>query len=281
MKVMLTGANGQLGQELVDQFKATSFSIFAFTKTELDITDELKVQKVVGEIQPDVIINTAAFTKVDLAESEEYLAYNINGYAQRNLAVAAEKVGAKICYVSTDYVFDGTGEVPYKEYDECKPLGVYGKSKYIGEKLTQSLSSKYFIVRTSWVYGEYGSNFVKTMLKLAETRNELGVVHDQIGSPTYTVDLAEFIIKLIKTDKFGIYHCTNSGSCSWYEFAKAIFEETGKNIKLNALTTDQYPTPAKRPQYSALDNMALNINGFSSMRHWREGLSSFLNNLKK
>lgn len=281
MKVMLTGANGQLGQELVCQLKATSFSVFSFTKTELDITDELKVQKVVGEIQPDVIINAAAFTKVDLAESEETLAYNINGFAQRNLAVAAEKVGAKICYVSTDYVFDGTGEVPYKEYDDCKPLGVYGKSKYIGEQLTQSLSSKYFIVRTSWVYGEYGSNFVKTMLKLAETRNELGVVHDQIGSPTYTVDLAEFIIKLINTDKFGIYHCTNSGSCSWYEFAKAIFEESGKNIKINALTTDQYPTPAERPHYSVLENMSLQINGFTPIRPWRESLKIFLENLKK
>ena len=281
MKVMLTGANGQLGQELVCQLKATSFSVFSFTKTELDITDELKVQKVVGEIQPDVIINAAAFTKVDLAESEETLAYNINGFAQRNLAVAAEKVGAKICYVSTDYVFDGTGEVPYKEYDECNPLGVYGKSKYIGEQLTQSLSSKYFIVRTSWVYGEYGSNFVKTMLKLAETRNELGVVQDQIGSPTYTVDLAEFIIKLINTDKFGIYHCTNSGSCSWYEFAKAIFEELELRIKVNPLKTEQYPTPAERPHYSVLDNMSLQINGFTPIRHWRESLKVFLENLKK
>ena len=280
MKIMITGANGQLGQELVQQFNQTQFSIYAFTKNDLDITDEEKVQKVVEEIQPDVIINAAAYTKVDLAETEEDLAYNINGFAQRNLAVAAEKVGAKICYVSTDYVFDGTATIPYKEYDACNPLGVYGKSKYVGEQLTQTLSSKYFIVRTSWVYGEYGSNFVKTMLRLAENRDELGVVHDQVGSPTYTVDLAEFIIQLVQTEKYGIYHCTNSGTCSWYEFAQAIFEESGLHIQVNPLTSEQYPTPAARPHYSVLDNMALKINGFSPMRHWREGLSSFLGNLK-
>ena len=281
MKIMLTGANGQLGQEIVYQLKASSFSVFAFTKTELDITDELKVLKVVGEIQPDVIINTAAFTKVDLAEAEATLAYNINGFAQRNLAVAAEKVGAKICYISTDYVFDGNGFDPYKEYDKCNPLGVYGKSKFVGEELTKTLSTKYFIVRTSWVYGEYGSNFVKTMLNLAEKRNEIGVVADQTGSPTYTGDLATFLISLIQTEKYGIYHCTNSGSCSWYEFAKVIFEEMGLDIKVNPLTTDQYPTPASRPQYSVLDNSALEMNGFEKIRHWREGLSFFLNNIKK
>lgn len=276
MKIMVTGANGQLGQELVLQLKQTSYSIYPFTKSDLDISDEEKVQKVVEEIQPDVIINAAAYTKVDLAETEEALAYKINGFAQRNLAVAAEKVGAKICYVSTDYVFDGQASMPYKEYDTCQPLGVYGKSKYVGEQLTQTLSSKYFIVRTSWVYGEYGSNFVKTMLRLAEERDELGVVHDQVGSPTYTVDLAEFIISLVQTDKYGIYHCTNSGYCSWYEFALAIFEESHISIKVNPLTSEQYPTPAARPNYSVLDNMALELNGFSPMRHWRDGLSSFL-----
>lgn len=281
MKIMLTGANGQLGQEIAYQLKASSFSVFAFTKTELDITDELKVQKVVEEIQPDVIINAAAFTKVDLAESEETLAYNINGFAQRNLAVAAEKIGAKICYISTDYVFDGNGFEPYKEYDKCNPLGVYGKSKFVGEELTKTLSTKYFIVRTSWVYGEYGSNFVKTMLNLAEKRNEIGVVADQIGSPTYTGDLATFLISLIQTEKYGIYHCTNSGSCSWYEFAKAIFEEMELDIKVNPLTTDQYPTPASRPHYSVLDNGALEMNGFEKIRHWKEGLSFYLNNIKK
>jgi dTDP-4-dehydrorhamnose reductase len=281
MKVLLTGANGQLGQELVQQLKHTFMEFYHFTKSELDITDELKVQKVVDEIQPDVIINAAAYTKVDLAETEEDLAYAINGYAQRNLAVAAEKVGAKICYVSTDYVFDGTGKTPYKEYDPCNPLGVYGKSKYVGEQLTQTLCSKYFIVRTSWVYGEYGQNFVKTMLKLAQERDELGVVHDQVGSPTYTVDLAQFILNLVQTDRYGIYHCTNSGTCSWYEFAQAIFEQSGLNIKVNPLTSEQFPRPAARPNYSVLDHMALKLNGFTSMRNWKDGLTAYLAGEKK
>lgn len=281
MKIVITGANGQLGQELVHQLKQTSFSIYSYTKKELDITDGERVQAVIEEIRPDVIINAAAYTKVDLAETQEDLSYKVNGFAQRNLTVAAEKVGAKVCYVSTDYVFDGTSGTPYKEYEVCKPLGVYGKSKYVGEQLTQTLSSKYFIVRTAWVYGEYGPNFVKTMLKLAEERDEIGVVHDQVGSPTYTADLAKFIISLIQTDKFGIYHATNSGSCSWYEFAKAIFEESGKNINVNPLTSDQFPRPAARPNYSVLDNQALRINGFTPLRHWKEGLTAFLNNLKK
>jgi dTDP-4-dehydrorhamnose reductase len=279
MKIIVTGANGQLGQELVKQLKGTPFSIFAFNKTELDITDQVKVQKTIEKIQPDIIINAAAYTKVDLAETEEETAYNVNGFAQRNLAAAAEKVGAKICYVSTDYVFDGTASTPYKEYDNRNPLGVYGKSKYIGEQLTQTLSSRYFIVRTAWVYGEYGPNFVKTMLKLAEERDELGVVYDQVGSPTYTVDLAGFIINLVQTNKYGIYHATNSGTCSWYEFAKAIFEETGINIKVKPLTSEQFPRPAARPNYSVLDNMALRINGFPPLRHWRDGLTSFITNL--
>jgi dTDP-4-dehydrorhamnose reductase len=281
MKILLTGANGQLGKELVQQLKQTSMEIYSFTKSELDITDEVKVQKVVDEIQPDVIINAAAYTKVDLAETEEELAYAINGYAQRNLAVAAEIIGAKICYVSTDYVFDGTGKTPYKEYDPCNPLGVYGKSKYVGEQLTQTLCSKYFIVRTSWVYGEYGQNFVKTMLKLAQERDELGVVHDQVGSPTNTMDLAEFILNLVQTDRYGIYHCTNSGACSWYEFAQAIFEQSGLNIKVKPLTSEQFPRPAARPNYSVLDHMALRINGFTPMRNWKDGLAAYLARNKK
>lgn len=281
MKVLVTGANGQLGQELVNQLKNTQVELFSFTKAELDITNLDLVYQVTREIKPDVIINAAAYTKVDKAETEKYLAFSVNAYGQRNLVVAAEEIGAKICYISTDYVFDGTATQPYEEHALVNPLGVYGKSKYAGEQLTQSLSTKYFIVRTAWVYGEFGPNFVKTMLRLAEDRTELGVVHDQIGSPTYTVDLASFVIELVKTDKYGIYHCTNSGTCSWYEFAKAIFEEAGKNIIVNPLKTDEYPTPAKRPSYSVLSDMALRMNGFTPIRHWREGLITFLKNIKK
>ncbi|QFF97991.1 dTDP-4-dehydrorhamnose reductase [Psychrobacillus glaciei] len=276
MKIIITGANGQLGRELVNQLETSEMLIYSFTKEELDITDLDEVLKTVDEICPDVIINAAAFTNVDKAETEKDLAFSINAFGSRNLAVAAEKVDAKICYISTDYVFDGNGQQPYGEYFPVNPLGVYGTSKYVGEQLTQSVSSKYYIVRTAWVYGEHGNNFVKTMLKLASDKSEIGVVHDQVGSPTYTVDLASFIINLVQTEKYGIYHCTNSGSCSWYEFAKAIFAEAGIEIDLSPLTSEQFPRPAKRPNYSVLDNMSLRINGFSQPRHWREALHSFM-----
>jgi len=280
MKILVTGANGQLGQELVQQLTKHDVELFAYTKSELDICNLNAVINVVQEIQPHVIINAAAYTKVDLAETNKELAFQVNAYGQRNLTVAAEKVGAKICYVSTDYVFDGNATEPYEEYALVNPIGVYGKSKYAGEQLTQSLSTKFFIVRTAWVYGEYGPNFVKTMLRLASERDELGVVSDQIGSPTYTVDLAAFILQLVQTEQYGIYHCTNSGTCSWSEFAQAIFEESGIEIKVNPLTTDQYPTPAKRPAYSVLSHQALTVNGFGPIRHWREGLKAFLQNNK-
>ncbi|MEI4768834.1 dTDP-4-dehydrorhamnose reductase [Psychrobacillus sp. FJAT-51614] len=276
MKIIVTGANGQLGIELVQQLKKTDIELYPFRKDELDIVDMDKVQRIVLEIKPDIIINAAAFTNVDKAETDKDLAYSVNSIGQRNLAVAAEKIGAKICYISTDYVFDGTATQPYEEYFPVNPLGVYGKSKYAGEQLTTSLCSKYFIVRTAWVYGEHGNNFVKTMLRLAEEKSEIGVVTDQIGSPTYTVDLASFILDLVQSEKYGVYHCTNSGSCSWYEFAAAIFEEAGINIIVNPLSSDQFPRPAKRPNYSVLDNMSIRINGFSELRHWREALKSFL-----
>jgi dTDP-4-dehydrorhamnose reductase len=276
MKIVVTGANGQLGQELVRQLQQTNFELYSFTKSDLDITNENIVNEVITKIKPDIIINAAAYTKVDQAEVEEETAYLVNAFGQRNLAVAAEKVGAKICYISTDYVFDGNSTVPYREYDQTNPLGVYGKSKLVGEELTKSLCSRYFIVRTAWVYGEFGQNFVKTMLRLAKEKEEIGVVNDQIGAPTYTVDLARFIIELVQTEKFGIYHCTNSGSCSWYEFAKAIFEESNISVKVNPITTEQFPRPAERPKYSVLDNFAMKVNGFPMLRHWREALKEFL-----
>jgi len=280
MKILVTGANGQLGTELVHQLERMDVTLFPYTKNDLDITDLKKAQKIVREIHPDIIINAAAFTNVDRAETEKELAFSINSIGQRNLAVAAEEIDAKICYISTDYVFDGNAVEPYKEYSLVNPIGVYGDTKYAGEQLTQSLNSKYFIVRTAWVYGEYGNNFVKTMLKLATEKSEIGVVHDQIGSPTYTVDLAEFIIELVQTNKYGIYHCTNSGSCSWYEFAKAIFEEADIDINVIPLTSDQFPRPAKRPNYSVLENMALQVNDFSPRRHWRDALNTFIQKYK-
>ena len=280
MKIMVTGANGQLGQELVKQLSSSEHDLFAYTKTELDITDIEKVVVVCNDIRPNIVINAAAYTNVDEAETNQELAFRVNGIGQRNLAVAAEEIGAKICYISTDYVFNGQANSPYTEYMNVEPLGVYGQSKYAGEFLTQTLSSKYFIIRTAWVYGEFGPNFVKTMLKLAEEKTEIGVVHDQIGSPTYTVDLAEFLIELVQTEKYGIYHCTNSGTCSWYEFAKEIFEMANKDIVVNSLSSEQFPRPAKRPAYSVLGDLSLRINGFTPRRHWKDALYDYINKKK-
>ncbi|KOP71893.1 dTDP-4-dehydrorhamnose reductase [Bacillus sp. FJAT-21945] len=277
MRVLVTGSNGQLGQDLVNLLKNYQIETYAYTKSELDIINQEAVDAIVHEIRPDVIINAAAYTKVDLAESNEDIAFAVNAWGQRNLSVAAEMYGAKMCYISTDYVFDGNGKEPYKEYDQINPLGVYGKSKYAGEELTKTLSTKYFIVRTAWVYGEHGNNFVHIMLRLAKDQNKLGVVNDQIGSPTYTVDLARFIVRLVQTEKYGVYHATNSGSCTWYDFSKAIFEESSLEVKVTPLTTEEFPTKATRPSYSVLDNFAMRVNGFGQLRPWREALSEFIN----
>jgi dTDP-4-dehydrorhamnose reductase len=225
------------------------------------------------------IIHAAAYTKVDLAESEPNQAFLINAYGTRNVAVVSEAVGAKLVYISTDYVFDGMATTPYNEFAPTNPLSVYGKSKLAGEQFVRDLHAKFFIVRTSWVYGKHGNNFVKTMLKLAQERDELMVVHDQIGCPTYTVDLANCILELIQTEKYGVYHVSNSGHCSWYEFAKAIFEEAGIKVKVNPCTTKDFPRPAPRPMYSVFEHMALRLNSFKVMPNWRDSLRIFLRSI--
>lgn len=278
MKILVSGANGQLGQDVV-KILGTNHEVHGLGREQLDITNEHQCLEILESLKPDVVIHSAAYTAVDLAEKEEDLAYKINAFGTRNLAVAAEKFGAKFCYISTDYVFDGTATKPYREYDNTNPQSIYGKSKRAGEHLVQTLSSKYFIVRTSWVYGLYGANFVKTMLKLAQDRDSLKVVNDQFGSPTYTVDLANFLEQLIQTERYGIYHASNSGVCSWFEFANAIFEESGKKMSVEPCSTEEFPRPAPRPRYSAMDHMAIRANGFEDLRPWSEGLQAFLKEL--
>lgn len=278
MRIVVTGANGQLGQDVVKLLGA-KHEVYGLGREQLDITNESQCLEVLKVLKPDVIIHSAAYTAVDLAETEEELAYRVNADGTRNLAVAADSIGAKFCYISTDYVFDGTAINAYREDDSTNPQSVYGKSKRAGEQFVESLSSKYFIVRTSWVYGIYGANFVKTMLNLAKTRDSLKVVSDQFGSPTYTVDLALFLEKLIQTDRYGIYHASNSGVCSWYDFACAIFEESGVKIKLEPCTTEEFPRPAPRPRNSAMEHVAICANGFEDLRPWWEGLRAFLKEL--
>ncbi|MGG4126627.1 dTDP-4-dehydrorhamnose reductase [Paenibacillus illinoisensis] len=287
MKVLVTGANGQLGRDVVLLLEKEGHSVLACARDELDITDQVECNNVISTYHPEVVIHCAAYTAVDAAETDVDGAYQVNATGTRNIAVAAEQTGAKLIYISTDYVFDGTSEEPYHEYDNTNPQSVYGKSKHAGEVLVQSLSSRWFIVRTSWVYGVYGNNFVKTMLKLGQEKPKLQVVHDQKGSPTYTVDLAHFLLELMSTEKYGVYHASNSGACTWYEFTQAIFEEAqsfpGFHIQaeVDPCATDQFPRPAPRPRNSVMEHLSIRTNGLNDLRPWREGLRDFLKEIHR
>ncbi|OAS20513.1 dTDP-4-dehydrorhamnose reductase [Paenibacillus oryzisoli] len=280
MRIVVTGANGQLGQDIVRLLEA-QHEVYGLAREQLDITNEGQCLEVIQRLKPEVVIHSAAYTAVDLAESNEEDAFRVNSDGTRNLAIAAEKIWAKFVYISTDYVFDGKATQSYIEGDTTNPQSVYGKSKRAGELHVQDISSKYFIVRTSWVYGMYGKNFVKTMLELSRTRDSIKVVSDQFGSPTYTVDLALFLEELIQTDRYGIYHASNTGFCSWYDFACAIFEERGITMKVEPCTTEEFPRPAPRPRYSAMEHKAIRANGFEDLRAWREGLKAFLQELEE
>lgn len=286
MKVLVTGAAGQLGKDVVLLLKKEGHDVLACDRGEMDITNLDHCFNVIGKYSPDVVIHCAAHTAVDAAETEVDAAYLVNATGTRNVALASEKISAKLVYISTDYVFNGKGTKPYHEYDNTDPHSIYGKSKRAGEILVQSLSSKYYIVRTSWVYGKYGNNFVKTMLKLGQEKPVLQVVNDQKGSPTYTVDLASFLLQLIQTDKYGIYHASNTGECSWFEFTQAILSEAEDILgirpiaKLEPCSTEQFPRPAPRPQYSVMEHISIRTNGFEDLRTWRDGLRAFLESLK-
>lgn len=287
LKVLVTGAAGQLGQDVFLLLQHQGHQVMGCDRQEMDITDLDQCIQVIGEYGPHAVIHCAAHTAVDAAESDIDAAYLINATGSRNVALASEKAGAKLVYISTDYVFDGLGVQPYHEYDNTDPKSIYGKSKRAGEVLVQSLSSKYFIVRTSWVYGKYGNNFVKTMLKLGQEKPMLQVVDDQKGSPTYTVDLARFLLELIQTEKYGVYHASNSDSCTWFEFTQSIFAEAEDILglkftaKLEPCATEQFPRPAPRPRNSVMEHLSIRTNGFEDIRPWREGLRDFLLELKE
>ncbi|UOE55156.1 dTDP-4-dehydrorhamnose reductase [Cytobacillus oceanisediminis] len=279
MKIIVTGAKGQLGTDVVLKLQEKGYTVYGYGRQDLDITNEDQLKNIFQSIMPDVVIHTAAHTKVDLAESEPDQAYLINSIGTRNVAVAAEKVGAKLVYISTDYVFDGSAKEPLHEFQSTNPIGIYGKSKLAGEHFVHDFHSKFFIVRTSWVYGKHGNNFVNTMLQLGKEMKEISVVADQVGCPTYTVDLADRIIDLIQTERYGVYHISNAGSCSWYEFAVEIFEKAKLDAKVIPCTTKDFPRPAPRPAYSVLQHMSLKLNGFNEMPDWRKSLNIFLNRL--
>ncbi|PLR83146.1 dTDP-4-dehydrorhamnose reductase [Bacillus canaveralius] len=280
MIVVVTGVQGQLGYDVVKELEKKNHQVYGTDRSQLDITSEADVNAFIDEVKPDAIIHCAAYTNVDRAEEDKETAYNVNALGTQFLAQAAKKAGAKMLLVSTDYVFDGTADKPYETDHPTKPLGVYGETKLAGEQLLTEILDEYFIVRTAWVFGINGHNFVKTMLRLGEERGEVGVVHDQVGSPTYTPDLAKFLVELIETTKYGVYHATNSGECSWYDFAVEIFKQAGMDVKVNPLTTDQFPRPASRPKYSILSKKKIEEQGLKMLPDWKKALSEYLQELK-
>jgi dTDP-4-dehydrorhamnose reductase len=280
MRVLVTGADGQLGYDMVKRLNENSIECLGTSINELDITNETQTNKVIANYNPDVVVHCAAYTAVDKAEDERELCYNINVLGTKYVAAACKKIDAKMVYISTDYVFDGEGNQPFEVTDKPNPINYYGKTKYEGELEVQKLLYKYFIIRISWVFGSNGNNFVKTMLRLAKERDEISVVADQIGSPTYTYDIARLINEMIKTDRHGIYHATNEGYCSWYEFACEIFNQVGVNVKVNPVITEYYPSKAKRPKNSRLSKRAIDLNGFNKLPQYKEALSQFIRELK-
>lgn len=276
MRILVTGASGQLGYDVERELERRGIEHLGTSSRELDITDRAAVEHLMQSYRPDAVIHCAAYTKVDLAEDEPERCWAVNADGTRNLAAACREIGAKMLYISTDYVFPGAGERSYETGDPTGPVNTYGRSKLAGELAVQSLLEKYFIVRISWVFGKNGNNFVKTMLRLAETKAELSVVCDQIGSPTYTADLAPLLCDMVQTERYGVYHATNEGTCAWSEFAEAIFELAGRQVVVHPIPTSAYPTRAVRPLNSRMSKECLHSNGFQELPEWKNALARYL-----
>ncbi len=276
MKCFVTGANGQLGSDLICQLKSRGYDVLGTDVQEMDITDSSQVEQVMGSYEPDVVFHCAAYTAVDRAEDETELCEKINTFGTKNIAKICAKLGCKMIYISTDYVFDGEGTRPWEPDDPRSPLNAYGKYKYEGELEVEKYLSRYFIIRISWVFGKQGKNFVDTMLRLGKEHDELTVVDDQIGSPTYTWDLSRLLIDMAETEKYGAYHATNEGICSWYEFAKEIFRIKGMKTKVTPVSSDQYPVKAKRPKNSRMSKQKLRDQGFEPLPDWKDAVRRYL-----
>ena len=279
MKILITGSNGMLGHDLTEVLKDNHELVLTTSKT-LDITDKDNVFDVISENKPDIVINSAAYTDVDGCESNPDLAYDVNGEGVKNLALACREVDCPLVHISTDYVFNGENTRPWVEDDETGPISVYGKSKLKGEAYIQEILDRYFILRTAWLYGINGRNFPKTMLELAQNHSEITVVYDEVGTPTYTPDLARAISELIETDYYGIYHLTNSGNCSWCEFARYIFEVAGADVNVVPVTASEFARPAPRPHYSVLENGNWIKNGFEPLRDYKEAVKEYIELIK-
>lgn len=280
MKILVTGVKGQLGYDVVKELNGRGIETVGVDIEEMDITDPFSVDRVIKEAAPDAVIHCAAFTAVDAAEENEALCRRVNAEGPRNIAKVCRELDVKMIQISTDYVFGGEGTQFWKPEDACDPQSVYGQTKYEGELAVREILDKYFIVRIAWVFGINGKNFVKTMLNLAKTHDTIRVVNDQFGSPTYTYDLAKLLADMVVTDKYGVYHATNEGICSWYEFACTIFKEAGVDVKVVPVTTAEYAAKAKRPANSRMDNNKLTENGFHKLPAWQDALARYVLMLK-
>ncbi len=281
MKVLVTGARGQLGFDVVQELMRCGILAVGVDMEEMDITDADVVDLVVKDSGADAVIHCAAYTAVDAAQENASLCQRVNRDGTKNIAMACLKYGKKMLYISTDYVFDGEGEKPWEPEDHANPVNVYGRTKYEGELAVRETLEAYFIVRVSWVFGLHGKNFVKTMLRLSGERECLHVVDDQFGSPTYTRDLAVLLAAMVQTDRYGVYHATNEGICSWYEFACEIFRQAGKVVQVEAVPSDAFPVRAKRPHNSRMDKGKLIKEGLFLLPRWEDALSRYLLELRE
>lgn len=274
--ILVTGVNGQLGFDVVKELNKRNIECLGIGRADLDVTDSTAVDNYISNLKPECVIHCAAYTAVDKAEDEEEICSKVNVYGTENIAKACKKIDAKMIYISTDYVFDGQGDAPFEIDGNIKPLSVYGKTKYEGELKVKEILDKYFIVRISWVFGVNGNNFIKTMLRLGKEKESLNVVCDQIGSPTYTFDLAPLLCDMVVSEKYGVYHATNEGFCSWSEFATEIMKKASLGCKINPIPTSEYPTKAVRPFNSRLSKKSLVDGGFNVLPSWEDALDRYL-----
>lgn len=284
-KILVTGVKGQLGYDVVKELFSRGYkNVLGIDVAELDITDKNAVDKFIDEYKPNFVFHNAAWTAVDKAEEFKNKVFDVNANGPKYIAEACKRNNAAMMYISTDYVFDGKGVTPFEVNDPKNGLSIYGKTKAKGEDFVKNTLENYFIVRISWVFGINGNNFIKTMLKLAENHNELNIVCDQVGSPTYTADLAKLMVDMAETNKFGTYHATNEGYCSWAEFATYIFAVANKNVKVNPVTTEQYkkinPNQADRPLNSRMSKASLDSAGFKRLPGWQDATERYINELK-
>lgn len=276
MNVMVTGGRGLLGTAVCEELKKNKIQYVAVDKKEFDITDKEKTLREIEKLHPDVIIHCAAYTKVDMAEVEQCECQRINVIGTNNIVQACKKLKCILLFVSTDYIFDGKKDDVYEVNDMPNPINFYGKTKLEAENIIQKELEKFFIVRISWLFGNNGVNFVKTMLRIAEEKKELDVVNDQVGSPTYSKDVAKLFVTMVKTNKYGVYHATNEGFCSWAEYAEEIFRIVGKDVRIKKITSEEYNSKAKRPKNSKLSKKSLTDNGFDLLPTWKDAVKKYI-----